>query len=441
MSSAAHLYPVPDPEPDEEAAGERGMPVPVPVTVPPLPTEPEPEDEPDADEVDEDWDQDDEPEPGRHALAFPDLSPYYDVRPLKELGPLAVSAGRRGGPPLLRNLAKAGYGVIIGVLCLLRGGRLLLVLLYAWLTGSIGKGGGFPARLGIAAGLGYSLATAPVQHPAAPYGMAAAFLLLLVAAGTGRIPEPGAKKKKGGKAGEKDQKNEKTTGEKGQKSGKTEAKPKEGDTPEDASAKGEKVEKEKPKNTPSGGLLGRLQRIGKGCEETPKADLTKDPASSPGEPAGDVAEESPETADEPPAGPSRDQVIRALHRLVGGGRGVLLTTLRQHLSLPDTRAVRGVLGEGRIPIRSGVRAEAGNGPGVHRDDFPPLPPRQDPPQGSGVVAGEGANANANNAANAPEEGMRAPDNDWTPEEIAKGYRYLDDPERGPFATKIEHHKG
>ncbi|WP_432001582.1 hypothetical protein [Streptomyces sioyaensis] len=417
------------------------MPVPVAVPVAPLPTEPEPDVDDDAGEVDEDEDQgdfdedqeDEEVAPRLRSFTLPDLRPYYDVRPLKALGPLAVDAGRVGGPPLLRGVTRAGHGAIIGVLCLLRGGRLLLVLIYAWLTGSTGKGGGIPARLGIAAGLGYVLATAPAQHPAAPYGMAAAFLLLLVAAGTGQIPEPGAKKK-GKKAGEK-------TGEKDQKNEKAGEKPKQGDAPEEAPAKEEKAEKEKPKDAPRGGLLGRLQRLGKDREEPSTVDLAKGPASSPDEPAGDVPEEAPETPDQPPAGPSQEDVVRALHRLVGEGRGVLLTTLRDHLSLPDTRAVRRVLGEGRITVRDGVRAETGNGPGVHRHDFPPLPPRQDPPQGSGVVAGEGANANANNAANAPEEGMGAQGNDWTPEEIAKGYRYVQDAERGPSAWKIEHHGG
>ncbi|WP_019548588.1 hypothetical protein [Streptomyces sulphureus] len=438
MSHAAHLYPVPDPEPepDDETAGERAMPAPVAVPVPPLPTEPEPEPELD-DDAGNDQDDVDEPEHRRRALSLPDLSPYYDVRPLKELGPLAVAAGRRGGPPLLRCLARVGHGAIIGVLCLLRGVRLLLVLLYAWMTGAIGKGGSFPARLGITAGLGYVLATAPAQHPAAPYAMAVAFLLLLVAAGTGRIPEPGSKKKSK-KGGEKDRK---STGEKGQNAGKSGEKTKKNDTPEEANAQEKKVEKEKPKDAPRSGPLARLQRLGKEREKAPAVDLTKTPAGSPAKPAVAPAEESPEPADQAPADPSRDDVIRALHQLVGEGRGVLLTTLRQHLSLPDTRAVRRVLGECSITIRTGVRAEAGNGPGVHRDDVPPLPSPQGSPQGPGVVAGQTANANANNAANAPEEGMRADSNEWTAEEIAKGYRTVRHPERGPSAWKIEHHRG
>ncbi|MCX5326330.1 hypothetical protein [Streptomyces sp. NBC_00120] len=405
----------------------------MPVTVPvaPLPTGPGPdgshidgEDQEDAGEGQEHED----PVRVPRSFALPNLRPYYDVRPLKELGPLAVAVGRVGGPPLLRGLTKAGHGAIIGVLCLLRGGRLLLGLFCAWLTGSIGKGGSFPARLGIAVAAGYVLATAPAQHPAAPYGMAAAFVMLLIAAGTGRIPEPGAKKQRS-KAGEKGRKNEKTAGEK----------PKEGAAPE-ATAKGEEVEKEKLEGVPRGRLLGRLRQFGKGREETPAAGLAKDSESSPDEPAGGIPEESPETLDQTPAEPSRGDLILALHHHVGESSGVLLTTLRIYCSLPNTRAVRRVLGEAGIRVREGVRAVPGSGPGVHREDFPPLPPRQALPQGSGVVAGESANANANNAANSPEEEIGAPGNDWTPEDIERGYRFVKDAERGPSAWKVEHHE-
>ncbi|MFD8774522.1 hypothetical protein [Streptomyces sp. NPDC059916] len=417
----------------------------MPVTVPvaPLTTEPGPDgshiDGEDQEDVDEGQEHDD---PARlpRSFALPNLRPYYDVRPLKELGPLAVAAGRVGGPPLLRGLTKTGHGAIIGALCLLRGGRLLLVLACAWLTGSIGKGGSIPARLGIAAAAGYVLATAPAQHPAVPYGMAAAFLMLLIAAGTGRIPEPGAKKKQRNKAGEKGRKNEKTAGEKGRKNEKTAGeKPKEGAAPE-ATAKGEEVEKEKPDDVPRGGLLGRLRQFRKGREQTPAAGLAKDSASSPDEPAGGTPGPSPEHADQTPVEPSRGDLILALHHHVGESSGVLLTTLRIYCALPNTRAVRRVLGEAGIRVREGVRAGPGSGPGVHRQDFPPLPPRQALPQGAGVVAGESANANANNAANGPEEEIGAPGNDWTPGEIERGYRFVQDTERGPSAWKVEHHE-
>jgi hypothetical protein len=102
--------------------------------------------------------------------------------------------------------------------------------------------------------------------------------------------------------------------------------------------------------------------------------------------------------------------------------------------LPDTRAVKGVLAEAGIIPRTGVRTVAGNGPGVHRDDFPPLPPSQSSPQGSGVCAGEPANANANNATNAPAEGG---DPGWTKEDLERGWRWMPDPARGPTSWVIE----
>jgi hypothetical protein len=95
--------------------------------------------------------------------------------------------------------------------------------------------------------------------------------------------------------------------------------------------------------------------------------------------------------------PEADQVdvTEALLSLAGDDRGsVLLTALRDELKLPDTKTVKQLLDEARIPWRAGVRTRAGNGPGVHREDLPPLP---SPAPSGGVGAGEDANANANNA--------------------------------------------
>ena len=88
--SAAHLHAVPDPEPGEEP-GECPAPSPAPAGPVDL-------DAPDT-EVD-DGQEDAEPIP--RGFKMPDLRPYYDVRPLAELGPLAVEAGKRSGPPLWR---------------------------------------------------------------------------------------------------------------------------------------------------------------------------------------------------------------------------------------------------------------------------------------------------------------------------------------------------
>lgn len=103
-------------------------------------------------------------------------------------------------------------------------------------------------------------------------------------------------------------------------------------------------------------------------------------------------EAEPEGEDEP----SPDDAVAALPGLVGDGRGVLLTTLQDHLQVPSTKVVRELLAEVGVPVRDGVRAAVGNGPGVHVDDIPlPSPAPPTAPVG-GVGAGESANANANN---------------------------------------------
>ncbi|MDH6226227.1 hypothetical protein [Streptomyces sp. MJP52] len=109
-----------------------------------------------------------------------------------------------------------------------------------------------------------------------------------------------------------------------------------------------------------------------------------------------TAEEAePEDLEETDEGDQEPDVATLLHELVGDDRGVLLTRIQQALALPDTRAVRTLLDEAGIPTRKGVRTAAGNGPGVHRADLPPLP---QPGAPVGVVAaGQTANTNTNNA--------------------------------------------
>ncbi|MEU6497550.1 hypothetical protein ABZ890_45595 [Streptomyces sp. NPDC046984] len=91
--------------------------------------------------------------------------------------------------------------------------------------------------------------------------------------------------------------------------------------------------------------------------------------------------------DDEPAGAAPD-VAAALWAVAGTGRSVLLTELRDELGVGDAKVVRALLGEAGVPVRSGVRTVAGNGPGVHRDDLPaPPPPRLASPE-SGVGAGQ-----------------------------------------------------
>lgn len=166
------------------------------------------------------------------------------------------------------------------------------------------------------------------------------------------------------------------------------------------------------------------------------------PAQAP-EPTHEHDHEAPpgqleEAPPEPPNSPSRETLTRALHHLYQGGSGVLHTALVQHLGLADSQAAKRALGEAGIPYRAGVRTPAGNGPGTHRSDFPPLPPTPGPPQGTDVGAGQAANTNTNNAANTPREGFGVSATEWTPDEAAQGYRWVQDLTRS-CAWKIQRH--
>ncbi|MFB7440231.1 hypothetical protein ACFC01_18040 [Streptomyces mirabilis] len=103
-----------------------------------------------------------------------------------------------------------------------------------------------------------------------------------------------------------------------------------------------------------------------------------------------------EPTEEQPAEPDPQDVEDLVRDLIGDDRGVLLTTLRQPLHAPNTRAVRELLDAAGIRVRPGVRTAGGNGPGVHRDDLTaPSPAPADPPVDV-VAAGEDANTNTNN---------------------------------------------
>lgn len=113
-------------------------------------------------------------------------------------------------------------------------------------------------------------------------------------------------------------------------------------------------------------------------------------------PAEEAAEEDDESAGEAPAEPDGQDVVDLVRDLIGDDRGILLTALRDPLHAADTRAVREALQAAGIGWRKGVRTEAGNGPGVHRDDLPPLPPAEGGAPVGLLTCTNDANANANN---------------------------------------------
>lgn len=115
-----------------------------------------------------------------------------------------------------------------------------------------------------------------------------------------------------------------------------------------------------------------------------------------------------EHTDEPAADEQEPiDIVAALQQLGEGGQHVRLTQLQEAAGLPDTKAVRALLDEAGIPIRTGVRAGGKNGPGVHADDIPTPLPKSGTPSVACVCAGHAANTNANNdGEEGPEEGPR-----------------------------------
>ncbi|MBT3164005.1 hypothetical protein HTV80_12885 [Streptomyces sp. Vc74B-19] len=329
----------------------------------PEPAEPEPvEPEPD------------EPEPGerphrQRAVALPDLRPYADPRAAAGLAAAGLKASRRPA----RSLARRTAGALLALTrSLLTGSARLVSLILGWISGAHGPGGSVAARLGGAVLAGGATAHTLADHPG-PAGAAltAAWALAALLADHGKLdPRP------------------KKTSSKGKPS--TDTKP------------GTAVEKA-PEH-PRKGLAAWFRKA---------------PAPTP-ENTGKKAPEKPRPE------PSHDDLVRALHGLVGAGRGVLLTALRQRLQLADTKAVRALLAQHSIPTRPGVRAEGGNGPGVHRDDFPPLPPSPDTPVGEDIVRGQRTNNN---------EPTPAP---WSAKELQQGFRIVPDPDHGPSASRVEY---
>ncbi|BBC35266.1 hypothetical protein SGFS_065600 [Streptomyces graminofaciens] len=103
-----------------------------------------------------------------------------------------------------------------------------------------------------------------------------------------------------------------------------------------------------------------------------------------------------ETAGEEPTEPDSEDVCDLVRDLIGDDRGVLLTALPGPLQAADTRAVREALARAGIRVREGVRTATGNGPGVHRDDLPPLPPIEGGAPVGSLTCTNAANTNANN---------------------------------------------
>ncbi|MER6431577.1 hypothetical protein ABT272_28180 [Streptomyces sp900105245] len=90
-------------------------------------------------------------------------------------------------------------------------------------------------------------------------------------------------------------------------------------------------------------------------------------------------------------------VVAALHHLIGDDKGVLLTVLRDHLQLPDTKAVKALLEAEGIEWKAS-RTRKGNGPAVRREAIPATPsPVADEAHGERCCCRSGDNDNGNNS--------------------------------------------
>ncbi|MFB7496052.1 hypothetical protein ACFC09_15395 [Streptomyces sp. NPDC056161] len=372
------------------------------VPAPAEPAEAEPDqaveatDEPEGQAAEEEPGEEDVP---RRALSLPDLRPYLtaDRGTVRELGSLAVEVKRSTAPRVRRGLAP----LLRAVWKALRAGTAVVVLvLRAWFSGEIAPKVPPLWRLILGPLVAvYAVGQAVVLYPWTPALLPLVWLLLAVI----------AQRRAGGKVKE--------------------------DRKTKASGKGGKgAAKEAGKASPrtfAARLAAAPARLA--AEPSPEAPAEAS-AEAPDHSFVEAAEELEETPrQEALPAPSREDIVRALHALVGGSSGVLHTALRDRLRYPSTRAAREALDAANIPSRPGVRAAGGNGPGVHRRDIPPLRPLQEEAPGPDVVAGQAANNNANNTGEEPGKGLAVEGND---QEREYPFDVLPDPERGPSAWQI-----
>ncbi|MFC8332771.1 hypothetical protein [Streptomyces olivaceus] len=402
MSTAPRLHPVPDPDDAPVAevgavAGEEAVVVELPARPGPAPAEVQEDRPPEADDQEPEK-TDDGREPGeddapRRALAVPDLRPYVtaDRETVVDLGRGLASVLRAVGRPL-----RAGVFVV-------------LLVLRAWFSGELAPKVPPLWRLILGPLVAvYAVGQAVVLYPWAPLLLVPALPLVAVI----------ARRWADGQA---------------DREAKAKAK---------ASAKGRKGSaKEAGKGAPktfAARLAAAVARPSAEASPEAPAEASAEAAETPSAEGGQEAEEEREEppVQEAPAAPSRDQIVRALHALVGGSSGVLHTALRDHLRYPSTRAVREALDGAGIPRRDGVRAVGGNGPGVHRADIPPLPTSQEGVQESSLLQVSAANNNANNDGEGSGKGLGVEGSDQGP---AYPFDILPDPGRGPSAWKVVPH--
>ncbi|MFF4292145.1 hypothetical protein ACFY0N_00645 [Streptomyces vinaceus] len=363
---------------------------------PPAPADGEQE-QPDSDaedsdlELDHDQEEDEgEWEPARRGLTFPDLRPYADVPEAARLlvtgslalGRVAVEQAPAGGRWLLRVAT---------------GGRRLLAAATAHVAAVLGPG----TKAAFGWCHGGEGATGPLKRT----GIAAAGLFAAGHAagipGPWRLVAPGIWFLGFLLAGRPAKTPEKAPAEANTKTPKGKEK--------EAPAEVSKESGPPPEQPPAPALLpASPQTVPLNMMAFfPKAPET--PEETPTESLAEVPEEPPAA---PPRPPSRDDLTRALHHLYTGGSGVLHTALQKHLHLPDTRALKAALTAAGIPSRPGVRTPAGNGPGTHLNDFPPLPLSLGDARDEVVCAGQEQTTTTPTSGEGSREGVRVKRTDY-----------------------------
>ncbi|MEH0579048.1 MULTISPECIES: hypothetical protein [Streptomyces] len=337
-----------------------------------------------------------EPEPGpgeKHekipAFAIPDLRPYADPKAVVDLARRGAKASRKPaasiGRRALTALVRAGR-------LTLSGSRTLLSLLAGWASGTYGTKGSIPVRLGVVAaallGVAHTIADYPVEGMlAVVWGWCLASIATARGAFDRWLKTAKGKQKKG---------DEKST------------------------------------------------------KKKPQAKLTKDPAPTPAAAPAEGLDEAPvEDVTEPP-------LMALVRELIGGDNGVHLQTLRPAMRerLPglaeatDQELRQVLVAAGWDPSRT-FRAEGVAGrAGIHRDQLPPYP---FPGLGPGVAAGGDSSLSAagqsgdspllsapgEGRGEEPQKGRRDVPDGWTEEDVVRGYRWVNDAERGPSAWLIE----
>ncbi|MFC7791355.1 hypothetical protein [Streptomyces cinereoruber] len=427
--SAAHLHAVPDPDPEPDEAPGLGEGVALaPAVVAPRPSL---DDElPGDDQDDSDEDLADEDDLEERPSLLKELQPYYDPRPLAELGPLAVEVGKAAGPPLLRGIVWLLRSLVRAAVWYARGTGVLLAALAGWL----GKSGEARARLGGAAAALYGLVHLSGEYPYVwPLaGAALALAVLLAAAGLIKAPKPEKKDTKKGSEAK----------DKGAPAASEKTEEKTAETPEEDASK-----------TTRKSLFARFLKARQEKREMEKGNgeeaSEEGPGNTPEEAPGNTLEEEEEEAEIEVSETPREHPLTALIRKeIGAENGVHLQDLRPAMreALPGLagatdKELRTLLTQaGWDPTRTfRARGVAGRA-GVHRDQLPPLPSPKTGPAPSPVRSprtGEGvrpANSSALSAA------LRT-GGEWTEEEKARGFRAVPDPERGPSGARIEHYGG